>query len=295
MDNKKINWQTQSAARQDGPRPESGRNQDLDPATFEKYRRLIYEKSGIALTPGKEALVAARVGKRMRELCLSDHDAYLRHLMEGAGDQEIIHLLDAIATNVTSFYREPEHFELLADILRQWRNAGQQRFRLWSAAAATGEEPYTIAITLLETFGPNTVDARLLATDISTKALTRSLQGAYSQERVAPIPRPLLARYFDRRGPRDAPEYAVKQTVKDLIVFRRLNLSTPPFPMHGPLDVVFCRNVMIYFDKWVRARLLEEIHRILRPGGYLFVGHAESLTGMMSPFKVVKPSVYRKI
>lgn len=267
----------------------------LEPATFEKYRALIYEKSGIALAPGKEALVSARVAKRLRALMLDDHRAYLRLLKEDESGQELIQLLDAISTNVTSFYREPLHFQLLEKIVGEWREKGQQRFRIWCAASSTGEEPYTIAMTLREVFGTAPVDARLLATDISTKVLARAQEGIYTEERVKPVPKTLLNRYFDKRGPRDTPEYAVRQSLKDMVLFRRLNLATPPFPMHGPLDIVFCRNVMIYFDNQVRSRLLGEIHRLLKPGGYLFVGHAESLTGMVSPFKLVRPSVYWKV
>jgi chemotaxis protein methyltransferase CheR len=267
----------------------------LEPATFEKYRALIYEKSGIALAPGKEALVSARVAKRLRALMLDDHRVYLRLLKEDESGQELIQLLDAISTNVTSFYREPLHFQMLEKIVGEWRGKGQQRFRIWCAASSTGEEPYTIAMTLREVFGTAPVDARLLATDISTKVLARAQEGIYTEERVKPVPKTLLSRYFDKRGLRDTPEYAVRQSLKDMVLFRRLNLATPPFPMRGPLDIVFCRNVMIYFDNQVRSRLLGEIHRLLKPGGYLFVGHAESLTGMVSPFKLVRPSVYWKV
>lgn len=267
----------------------------MEQATFEKYRALIYEKSGIALASGKEALVSARVAKRLRALNLDNHRAYLRMLHEDESGQELIHLLDAISTNVTHFYREPLHFQMLEKIVAEWRQNGQQRFRFWCAASSTGEEPYTIAMTLREVFGSAKVDARLLATDISTKVLARAQEGIYSEERVKPVPKSLLGRYFDKSGPRGAAEYTARQSLKDMILFRRLNLATPPFPMRGPLDAVFCRNVMIYFDNQVRSRLLNEIYRLLKPGGYLFVGHAESLTGMMSPLKLVRPSVYWKV
>jgi chemotaxis protein methyltransferase CheR len=266
----------------------------LDQATFEKYRSIIYDKSGIALAPGKEALVSARVAKRMRQLMLDDHRVYLRRLTEDESGEEIVQLLDAISTNVTSFYREPAHFEMLTRLLTEWSHEGQRRFRIWCAAASTGEEPYTIAMTLLDALGGSGADMRILATDISTRVLARAMEGVYGEERVKPIPKPLLTRYFDKTGPRDAISYMAGQPLRNLLLFRRLNLAEPPFPMRGPLDVVFCRNVMIYFDNRVRTRLLDEAYRLLKPGGYLFVGHAESLTGMVSSFKLVRPSVYRK-
>ncbi|MFP4501511.1 MAG: CheR family methyltransferase [Candidatus Hydrogenedentota bacterium] len=266
----------------------------MEQATFEEYRALIYQKSGIALASGKEALVSSRVAKRMRQLLMDDHRAYLRYLKEDTTGEEIIHLLDAISTNVTSFYRESAHFEILASLLAEWHREGQRRFRIWCAAASSGEEPYTIAMTLLEALGGNGVDMRILATDISTRALASAMEGVYGEERVKAIPKPLLSRYFDKGGARDAISYSARQPLRNLLLFRRLNLSEPPFPMRGPLDVVFCRNVMIYFDNRVRGRLLDEAYRLLKPGGYLFVGHAESLTGMVSSFKLVRPSVYRK-
>lgn len=266
----------------------------MEQAVFDKYRKLVYDKSGIALAPGKEALVSARVAKRMRALNLDDHRAYLRLLDDDSSGQELVQLLDAISTNVTSFYREPLHFEMLSQLAAQHLASGGRKFRVWCAAASTGEEPYTIVMTLLETFGPHLTDVRLLATDISTKVLARATDGVYTEERVQPIPKALLSRYFEKRGQRGDCEYVASQRLKNLILFRRLNLATPPFPMRGPLDVVFCRNVMIYFDNQVRSRLLNEIHRLLKPGGHLFVGHAESLTGMVSPFKLVRPSVYIK-
>ena len=266
----------------------------LDRKMFEKFRDLIYEKSGITLGEQKEALVSARIGKRMRALGLTSYEDYFKCLVNKDSDQELVHMLDAISTNVTSFYREPDHFTLLEELLALWRDEGQQRFRIWSAASSTGEEPYTIAMVMHEVLGSRPPDMRILATDISTRVLEKCCTGIYDKDKLRTVPAAMRERYFTRTGTRENPQFAVKDTLKRLLTFRRLNLSTPPFPRKGPLDVVFCRNVMIYFDNQVRNRLLGEIYRLLKPGGYLMVGHAESLTGMMSNFKSVRPSVYIK-
>lgn len=265
----------------------------MDRKVFDRFRRLVYDKSGIALSDQKEALVSARVSKRMRTLNLADYGAYCDYAASDPTGQEIVHLIDAISTNVTSFYREPEHFTFLSEAITKWAESGQRRFRLWCAAASTGEEPYTITITLQECLGSG-VDVKLLATDISTRVLEKCHIGKYEERKVQTVPGHLRERYFTRTKEDGEVFYTAKNSIRNLISFKRLNLSTPPFPMRGPLDVVFCRNVMIYFDNTVRGKLLDEIHRLLRPGGYLLVGHAESLTGMMSSFKTVKPSVYVK-
>ncbi len=262
--------------------------------TFERFRELVYEKSGISLGDQKEALVSARVGKRMRALRIEGYDTYFDYVTRDKSGQELVELIDAISTNVTSFYREAQHFELLRSVLAKWRGANQRRFRIWCAASSTGEEPYTIAITVAEQLGDTGADVRILATDISTRVLAKCQQGIYDAQKVASVPAPLRERYFDRYQEDGQTMYRVKDRLKNLVLFRRLNLATPPFPMRGPLDVVFCRNVMIYFDNHVRSRLLAEVYRLLKPGGYLMVGHAESLTGLVSEFKTVQPSVYIK-
>ena len=257
----------------------------MDKRTFDRFREIVLDLSGISLGEQKEALVSARVGKRMRVLNITTHEAYIDYIAEDSSGQELVHLIDAISTNVTSFFRENDHFTFLTDIIKKWHAEGQRRFRVWSAASSTGEEPYSLAITLLEALDPRSVDMRILATDISTRVLEMCRIGRYGKERMKTVPAAVRDRYFDRISDNGQTLYSAKKALRDITLFRRLNLSTPPFPMKGPLDVVFCRNVMIYFDTDVRTKLLTDVHRLLRPGGYLMVGHAESLTGIPCQLK----------
>jgi chemotaxis protein methyltransferase CheR len=262
--------------------------------SFDRIREIVYDTSGISLSTRKEALVSARVGKRMRALNITSYEEYLTYLEENHAE-EVVGLLDAVSTNVTSFFREPHHFEFIAEEAANWYEQGQRRFRFWSAACSSGEEPLSLAMVLKEALPYPDVDLKILATDISTRTLGACEEAVYPERKIAPIPADLRARWFTTRGKDTERTWTAKKPLTDLIVYRRMNLSTPPFPMTGPLDAVFCRNVMIYFDDAVRIRLLDEIGRLLKPGGLLIVGHAESLAGILSDFKYVRPSVYRKL
>ncbi|TLM81052.1 MAG: protein-glutamate O-methyltransferase CheR [Actinobacteria bacterium] len=265
----------------------------MNKKTFERICEIVYETSGIHLTARKEALVSARVGKRMRALGIPSYEQYLEYLEDD--HTEVVGLLDAVSTNVTSFFREPHHFEYISDQVSSWYADGQRRFRFWSAACSTGEEPYSLAMVLREAVPFPDVDLRILATDISTEALATCELATYDERRMTPVPHDLRERWFIGRGQGEDQTWEVKKQLRTSVVFRRMNLSATPFPMKGPLDAVFCRNVMIYFDDSVRMRLLSEAHRLLKPGGLLVVGHAESLAGMISDFKYVRPSIYRKV
>ncbi len=263
----------------------------LDQKTFKKIAELVYAKAGILLGPNKEALVQARVGKRMRQLGLTSFRDYARHVEVDDSGEEVTLLLDAIATNVTHFFREEKHFARLTQLLKQWAEEGQTRFRIWSAASSSGEEPYSIAMTVCNTLG-DTSDAKILATDISTKILAEAKRGLYDERDIQALPKGFASRFFRKQKTPTGVQYEVADTLRRMVTFARMNLSTPPFPMKGPFDVIFCRNVMIYFDNTVRKRLLDNCYSLLKPGGYLMVGHAESLSGMLSSFRSVEPAVY---
>jgi len=266
---------------------------ELSPIMFTRFCDLVYAKSGIRLGPQKEALVAARMGKRIRVLGLPSYEAYYDVVEKDEAGQELVEMLNAISTNVTHFFREARHFEVLRDLLRDWQKTGQSSFRIWSAASSTGEEPYSIAMTARASLS-DPKDCKILATDLSTRVLDMARKGCYERRHVEKVPESYVRRFFVQS--RDDPDrpHAVADDVKRMVTYARINLAKPPFPMKGPFDVVFCRNVMIYFDNEVRRALLSEICRLLKPGGYLMVGHAESLSGMLSDFRSVEPSVYIK-
>jgi chemotaxis protein methyltransferase CheR len=266
----------------------------LKPSEFSEFRDLVYRASGITLGEGKEGLVTSRLGKRMRALGLPSFRAYLDRLGGRDGEEELVHMLDAISTNVTSFFRESSHFDLLRDEARAWHAAGQRRFRFWSAASSSGEEPYSLAITLAEAGVTSGADVSILATDISTRILAAASAGVYPEARLAGLPDGYAKRWFQAPRSRAPGSSEVRSEIRSMVRFHRLNLAEPPFPMQGPLDAIFVRNVMIYFDNAVRSALVAECRRLLKPGGYLLIGHAETLGGMAEGFKCLKPSVYRK-
>ncbi|MCP4601415.1 MAG: methyltransferase domain-containing protein [Proteobacteria bacterium] len=268
----------------------------METALFNKFCSIAYAKAGISLNEGKEALVTARVAKRQRVLKLGTPREYLHYLEEEKTGEELVYFLDSISTNFTNFMREKDHFNLLTKEVRQWIASGRQMIRLWCAASSSGEEPYSMAITILDTLDDKAMDFKILATDISTKVLNSAKKGVYDSKSVEPLTKAQRIKHFSRITPRSADEalFEVKPEVKRHIVFKRLNLSTPPFPMQGPLDAVFCRNVMIYFDNRVRQGLISEIERLLQPGGFLVTGHSETLAGISSSFKMLRPSVYMK-
>lgn len=266
----------------------------MDPDIFNQFRDIIYDRSGITLGPHKLALLSARLGKRMRALSLDRHEAYLKHLMDDQTGTELVQLLDAISTNLTSFFRETPHFELLTKLVTQWLDGGARRLRIWSSACSSGEEPYSIAITLHDLAQQYNADIKILATDISTRVLKHARDGIYDKTRLQQIPSMLRHSAFRPAPEAGKDKYEIMPHLKEMILFRRLNLVESPYPLKGPLDLIFCRNVMIYFDNKVREQLLGEFHRLLKPGGYLLVGHSESLTSCRHPFKSLRPSVYRK-
>lgn len=268
----------------------------MNASVFDALRQLAYDQAGIAIRENKETLVAARIAKRMRSFGFETERQYLDYLRRDATGQEMVQFLDAISTNFTSFFREPDHFQLLREEAAGWVRRRAGSVRVWCAAAATGEEPYTLAMTLAESLDTEGVDWKLLASDISVTALRTATAGKYDGSRLEQVPLALRRKYFvaePGQSPAE-PSFRVVESLRERVMFRRLNLSTPPFPMRGELDAVFCRNVMIYFDTAVRQRLVSDIERLLRPGGLLVVAHSETLNGIGTGLRTVKPSVYRK-
>jgi chemotaxis protein methyltransferase CheR len=262
----------------------------MDASTFHRFCSIAYQKAGITLGPTKEALVSARVGKRLRALGLASEAEYLARLEGDTTGEETIQFLDVISTNHTAFFRESDHFELLRKLVPAWYKGGVRQPRIWSAASSTGEEPYSIAFTLNDIPEAGEMDWRILATDISTRVLKKAEEGRFGVERLTSLEQGARRRYFERVP--HSEDVVVRPDIKSRIAFRRLNLAEPPYPMRGPFDIIFCRNVMIYFDQVVRQRVISAMERLLRPGGYLLIGHSEALSGIQVALRMLRPSVF---
>lgn len=264
---------------------------------FERFSRLVYQQAGINLHQGKKELLRARLAKRIRDLGYRSFAQYYRHVMEDESGQEIVQMLDCIATNLTRFFREEAHFKFLEEVVYpEFRKAldttGEPPvLRVWSSACSTGEEPYSIAMHAKSHLDQ---EVCVLATDISTRALDLARKGIYPLERLTDVPPNMVKLHFLRgHGPREG-WVRLKPQIRACVRFARHNLLDPP-PVEEQMHVVFCRNVLIYFDRATQRRVIENVARSLVKGGYLLVGHAESLNGCVPSLKYVKPAVYRKL
>jgi chemotaxis protein methyltransferase CheR len=260
----------------------------LSQREFEQIRELAHRTFGLDLKPGKEELVMARLRKLARECGARSFQDYYQHIVQDRTGQAMASMIDALATNHTSFLREPDHF----DFLRQ-RASGEfrgQGLEVWSAACSTGEEVWTLACLLNECLGADKV--RIVATDISNRALRVASEGCYPADRCGGVPAAWLSRYFIAEG-RPARSYRVAPAVRAQVRFQRINLvEQVSWPRLFP--VIFCRNVMIYFDRATQEHVVQQLSKSLEPGGYLFVGHAESLTRVSHGLEYVRPAIYQK-
>jgi chemotaxis protein methyltransferase CheR len=262
---------------------------------FKRLRELVHARTGIALSENKRELVYGRLARRLRKLKLDSFAEYCR-LVEGEDGGELQELTNAITTNLTSFFRENYHFDqLAAEALPQIeaKRSSSRRLRLWSAACSTGEEPYSMAVVLREALAhlPNW-DIKLLATDIDSKVVAAASDGVYAAERFKGVPTGRVRQWF-RQIPGRPDFLAASDELKALITFRRLNLLEA-WPMKGPFDVIFCRNVVIYFDKATQRKLFDRMADMQEPGGWLFIGHSENLHNVTRRYKLVGRTVYRR-
>jgi chemotaxis protein methyltransferase CheR len=280
----------------------------LSDAEFRRVADVIYEHCGIDLNDGKRELVRSRLSRRLHETKTPSFTAYLDRIEQAYSrrgsqcDLEFQTFVDTLSTNLTSFYRERDHFDHLTNthlprLLEQKRRVGDRKLRGWSAGCSSGEEPYTIGLSLFDKLGPDLggFDVKLLASDLSTRVLRKAAAGVYEADRLKDVPAKLRADHFE---PRTLPigggaALAAGPRLRGMIAFRHVNLMEP-WPFIGPFDFVFCRNVMIYFDKQTQQRLVNRYHDVLAPGGVLYTGHSESLTGVEHPFKFERATVYRK-
>jgi len=264
----------------------------LDDAAFARLRQLVGERTGIQLGEHKRQLCQTRLMRRLRALELDSFAAYLA-VLDDAGSDEHGELVNAITTNVTAFFREPHHFELLARRVVPELARRDGRVRLWSAGCSSGEEPWTIAMVADEAGLAPPRDIRILATDIDTDVVARAGAAIYPDERMAQVSDARRRRYFERGVGARSGHWRIAAALRDRVAFRSLNLFDP-WPMRGAFDVIFCRNVIIYFDAPSKARLVRRFADLLAPGGYLFLGHSESLIHDVPGLEPCGQTVYRK-
>lgn len=273
--------------------------QSLTQDEFQRLSDAVYDHCGINLHQGKKELVDARLGRLLRASRFGSVGEYIDFVVEHQQGAEFYTLIDALCTNVTDFFREMGHFDYLGKafvpaLLEKKRKLRQTRIRGWSAACSSGEEAYSIAMTLLDALPVRTnFDVKILATDISKNMLIKARHGVYDRARTATVPAPLQSKYLvgSTRGCDIVDELV--DDVRDVVQFAYLNLMEP-WPFNGPFDFIFCRNVMIYFDKLTQQRLVNRFYNLLDSGGLLFTGHSESLAGISHKFQYVQPTIYVK-
>ena len=259
------------------------------PADFERVRILIYEHAGISLSPAKQDMVYSRLARRLRETHLKSFAEYLA-LLERGDKGEWEKFVNSLTTNLTSFFREPHHFPIFADHLRKLQ--GKTPIKVWCSAASTGEEPYSIAMTAVETFNSFNTPVTIVATDLDTNVLDVAAKGVYAQDRVDKLSPERLSRFFVRGSAAQGGNYTVRPELRRMVSFQRINLLEPNWSVRGPLDALFCRNVMIYFDKPTQYKILTRFAPLLAGDGLLFAGHSESFLHAADLFRSLGKTVY---
>ncbi|WP_064694376.1 CheR family methyltransferase [Rhizobium aegyptiacum] len=265
---------------------------------FDKLARFIYDYSGIKMPPTKLTMLEGRLRRRLRATDHSTFDDYCDFLFNHDGlAQEAVYLIDVVTTNKTDFFREAKHFDYLQSVaLPAIVNSGVRTIRAWSSACSTGAEPYTMAMVLAEfTEGRNDVSYSVLATDLSTDVLQTARRGIYPEDLIAPVPRDLQRKYVLTAKQPDRREVRITPKLRSKIGFARMNLMDEKYPIGDPMNLIFCRNVLIYFDKQTQAGVLSRLCSCLAKGGYMFIGHSESITGFDLPLQQVSNTVYQRI
>lgn len=275
------------------PVSESG----LSSRNFRRLAEFIYNYSGIKMPDAKKVMLEGRLRRRLRVTGFVDFDSYCDYLFEGDGlEAEALHLIDVVTTNKTDFFREPSHFDFLqANALPELMKRGLRRLRVWSAACSIGAEPYTLAMVIDDFLRDQKgQDYRILATDLSTEVLQKAQRGIYPADAVEPVPASLAARYVLVARDRNRGEVRIAPHLRSHVAFARLNLMDDSYSVGEPMDVIFCRNVLIYFDKKTQYAVLSRLCDCLDKGGYLFIGHSESIAGMNLPLKQVANTIFIK-
>lgn len=256
---------------------------------FKRIRQLIYDHAGISLKPSKRDMVYSRLAKRLRATGVDSFHEYLT-LLENKSQAEWEAFVNALTTNLTSFFREPHHFPLLAEHALQY--TGRQPFSIWCSAASTGEEPYSIAMTIAEAYGSFTPPVAIVASDVDTNVLAKAEAGVYPLERIEKLAPDLVKRFFLKGTGAQEGLVKVRPELRAMITFRQVNLLSDDWSIRGPLDAVFCRNVMIYFDKKTQLKILQQFEPLLQPEGLLYAGHSESFHNATHLFRMRGKTVY---
>lgn len=258
--------------------------------------RMAKELAGITLSDHKRDMVYSRLARRVRKLELDSIEEYCKLIESDPNGEEVGNFVNSITTNLTSFFRESHHFEHLADVLLELvKRKGQKRVRIWSAGCSAGMEAYTVGMTIYNTLGDiKGLDIKILATDIDTNILAFAQAGVYPEKEIEKVPAAMRDKYFKRVAGKTGAEYEVAQKLKDLVSFKQLNLMGA-WPMKGPFDIIFCRNVVIYFDKDTQKKLFIRYADLLSKGGYLYIGHSETIRGVSDRFQYAEKTIYRKI
>lgn len=258
-------------------------------ADFERVRKLIYEHAGISLSSAKQDMVYSRLARRLRETRMKTFGEYLA-LLERGDKGEWEKFVNSLTTNLTSFFREPHHFPILADHLKKLQ--GKPSIKIWCCASSTGEEPYSIAMTVVEAFNSFNVPVSIFASDLDTNVLATAAKGTYARDRVERLSPERLSRFFVRNAGGEDGSVTVRPELRRLITFQRLNLLEPNWSVRGPLDALFCRNVMIYFDKPTQYKILKRFVPLIDSSGLLFAGHSESFLHASDLFRSQGKTVY---
>lgn len=261
---------------------------EFSDSDFERVRKLIYAHAGITLSPIKRDMVYSRLARRLRATGRKNFSEYLA-LVEQGGGGEWESFVNALTTNLTSFFREPHHFPVLAEFLKKQQG---RPIKIWCSAASTGEEPYSIAMTVVEALGGFNSSVTIVASDLDTNVLATAKAGVYAADRLARMSPERMSRFFsaDEQGRKDC--FVVRPELRRMVSFERINLLSPEWGVRGPLDVIFCRNVMIYFDKQTQYKILSRFVQLLRPDGLLFSGHSESFLHAADLFRSLGKTVY---
>ncbi len=261
---------------------------------FERLRQLVNEHTGIKLSDHKQEMLYSRLSRRLRALNLNSFSNYYK-LLQTDGGEELVHFINAVTTNLTAFFREPHHFKLLEEVLLPQllvKKQATRRLRIWSAGCASGEEAYSIAMVVKEVV-PSDWDVKILATDLDSQVLEKGKQGVYEKTRISGISSMRLHRWFNKGSDYAAGQLQVVPELQELIAFKHLNLMGM-WPMQGPFDIIFCRNVVIYFEKSTQQVLFERFANILDNKGYLLIGHSENLFQLSTRFRLLQQTVYVK-